>query len=86
MTLPTLAQSDRHEFLWSPVSPPLTVQPGDILQQIGEQLVVTTVAENMLIGKAFRNSPDGSNKTTQVGAAVSVNLLADVPVVYTEAD
>lgn len=41
MTLPTLARSDRHEFFWSPVSPPLTVQPGDILQQIGNQLVVT---------------------------------------------
>ncbi len=45
----------------------------------------SSVAENLLIGKAFRASPDGANKTTQVGASVSVNLLADTPVVYTEA-
>ena len=41
-------------------------------------------AEKALIAKAFRASPDGANKTTQVGASVSVNFLADVPVVYTE--
>lgn len=44
-----------------------------------------SVSENLLIGKAFRASPDGANKTTQVGASVSINLLADTPVVYTEA-
>jgi hypothetical protein len=43
-------------------------------------------AEKILAMKAFRASPDGANKTTQVGAAVSVNGLADVPVVYTEPD
>lgn len=46
----------------------------------------TPHAEDILIGKAYRSSPDGSNKTNQVGASVSVNLLADVPVVYTEPD
>lgn len=40
-------------------------------------------AEKILIGKAYRASADGANKTTQVGASVSVNLEADVPVVYT---
>ncbi len=44
----------------------------------------TDYAEKLLIGKSYRSSPDGVNKTTQVGAAVSCNLLADVPVVYTE--
>lgn len=43
-----------------------------------------TLAEDILIGKAFRASPDGANKTTQVGAQVSVNLTADNPVIYTE--
>lgn len=41
-------------------------------------------AEKILIGKAFRASPGGENKTSQVGAQVSINLLADEPVVYTE--
>lgn len=41
-------------------------------------------AEKLLAAKSFRASPDGSNKTTQIGASVSVNGLADVPVVYTE--
>jgi hypothetical protein len=41
-------------------------------------------AEKLLVMKAFRASPDGANKTTQVGASVSVNGLADTPVVYTE--
>lgn len=40
--------------------------------------------EKILINKAYRASPDGSNKTTQVGASVSINGQADVPVVYTE--
>ncbi len=44
----------------------------------------TEYAEKLLIGKSYRASPDGVNKTTQVGAAVSANLLADVPIVYTE--
>lgn len=42
------------------------------------------LAEKILIGKAYRASPDGVNKTTQVGAMVSANLLADTPIVYTE--
>jgi hypothetical protein len=44
----------------------------------------TEYAEKLLIGKSYRASPDGVNKTTQVGAAVSANLMADVPIVYTE--
>lgn len=43
-------------------------------------------AEKLLALKAFRASPDGSNKTTQIGASVSCNGLADSPVVYTEPD
>lgn len=42
-------------------------------------------AEKILLGKAFRASPDGTNKTTQIGASVSVNLLANEPVVHTGA-
>lgn len=42
------------------------------------------LAEKILALKAFRASPDGANKTTQVGASVSVNGLADTPIVYTE--
>lgn len=42
------------------------------------------LAEKVLLGKAFRASPDGTNKTTQVGASVSTNLLASTPIVYTE--
>lgn len=44
------------------------------------------VAKKALVCKAYRNSPDGANKTTQVGAAVSVNGLADNPFVYTPAE
>lgn len=40
-------------------------------------------AEKILMAKAFRASPDGANKTNQVGAMVSVNCLADTPVDYT---
>lgn len=43
-------------------------------------------AEKILLGKAYRASPDGVNKTTQIGASVSVNLLANEPIVYTGAD
>jgi hypothetical protein len=42
------------------------------------------IAEKLLAMKAYRASPDGANKTTQVGASISVNGLADTPVVYTE--
>lgn len=41
------------------------------------------LAEKILLGKAFRASPDGTNKTTQIDASVSTNLLASVPIVYT---
>lgn len=41
-------------------------------------------AEKVLAMKAYRASPDGANKTTQVGASVSINGLADTPIVYTE--
>jgi hypothetical protein len=44
---------------------------------------MSDLAEKILLGKAYRASPDGTNKTTQVGASVSVNLLADTPIVYT---
>lgn len=44
----------------------------------------TDLAEKVLLGKAFRSSPDGTNKTTQIGASVSTNLLASTPIVYTE--
>jgi hypothetical protein len=53
--------------------------------QIADQVdAVPDFAEKLLIAKAFRASPDGANKTTQVGASVSMNCLADVPAVYTE--
>ena len=41
------------------------------------------LAEKILLGKAYRASPDGTNKTTQIGASVSTNLLAAEPIVYT---
>ena len=44
----------------------------------------TELCERILVGMSFRASPDGANKTTQVGAGVSVNLLIDTPVSYTE--
>lgn len=40
------------------------------------------LAEKILLGKAYRESPDGTNKTTQIGASVSTNLLAANPIVY----
>ena len=43
----------------------------------------TELCERILVGMSFRASPDGANKTTQVGAGVSVNLLIDTPVSYT---
>lgn len=46
---------------------------------------IPELAEKILLGKAYRASPDGTNKTTQIGASVSTNLLASEPVVYTEA-
>jgi hypothetical protein len=45
---------------------------------------IPDLAEKILIGKAFRGSPDGANKTNQVGASLGCNLLADIPIVYTE--
>ena len=39
--------------------------------------------ENLAIAIAFRNSPDGSNVTTIVGASLSCNLLSDQKVIYT---
>ena len=54
-------------------------------EQMANEIDSTTdLAEKILIGKAFRASPDGANMTTQIGAQVSVNLLADNPIVYTE--
>lgn len=44
------------------------------------------LAQQILLGKAFRESPDGTNKTTQLGASVSTNLLASDPIVYTAAE
>lgn len=41
------------------------------------------LAEKILLGRAYRESPDGTNKTTQIGASVSTNLLAANPIVYT---
>jgi len=53
---------------------------------IADDLDSTSVfAEKILLGKAYRASPDGTNKTTQVGASVSVNLLANEPIVHTRA-
>jgi hypothetical protein len=40
-------------------------------------------AEKILAAIAYRNSPDGTNKENQVGASLSVNVAANVPVVYT---
>jgi hypothetical protein len=54
---------------------------GDVANSIDSN---SDLAEKILLGKAFRASPDGTNKTTQVGASVSTNLLASTPVVYTE--
>lgn len=44
------------------------------------------IAKKALVCKAYRESPDGANKTTQVGASVSVNGLASNPFVYTPAE
>lgn len=44
----------------------------------------SVLAEKMLAAKAYRMSPDGANKTTQVGAQMTLNFTADNPVTYTE--
>lgn len=41
------------------------------------------LAENALILKTFRNSPDGTNLENMVGGSVAVNFNADVPFVLT---
>ena len=41
------------------------------------------IAKTVLYAKMVAESPDGANLTTQVGAQVSVNPAADIPVVYT---
>lgn len=41
------------------------------------------LAENALILKTFRNSPDGTNLENMVGGSVAVNFNADVPFVMT---
>lgn len=56
------------------------------LEQIANQVDgLPEFAEKLLLAKAFRESPGGENKTTQIGASVGVNCLADVPVTYTKA-
>lgn len=56
----------------------------DDVGALADQLDATPeFAERLLAAKAYRNSPDGSNKVNQVGASVSVNANADFPVVYT---
>lgn len=40
-------------------------------------------AKKIAILKAFRNSPDGTNKTTMVGGSVSVDFNGDTPIVLT---
>ena len=54
---------------------------GDVADEMDAQ---PDFPKKVLIAKAFRSSPDGANKTNQVGAQVSINALADSPVVYTE--
>lgn len=44
------------------------------------------MAKKMLCLKAYRNSPDGANMTTMVGASCSIDFNADVPVVLTPGD
>lgn len=58
----------------------------DAVGEIADSIdAVPELAEKILLGKAYRESPDGTNKTTQIGASVSTNLLAANPIVYTEA-
>lgn len=41
------------------------------------------LAENMLILKTIRNSPDGANLENMIGASVAIDFNANVPVVMT---
>lgn len=59
---------------------------GDVKSVADSFDATADVAKKALMCKAYRNSPDGANKTTQVGASVSVNGLADNPFVYTPAE
>lgn len=43
----------------------------------------SAVAEDSLILKMFRRSPDGTNLENMVGGAVAINFDADVPFVLT---
>jgi hypothetical protein len=64
----------------------LEFQSWEAVGEIADNLDSTPdMAEKILLGKAFRASPDGTNKRTQIGASVSTNLLASEPIVYTEA-
>lgn len=60
--LPPIASNSKGQFRLIDFTPPLTLQVGDEVIHVGDQL----------------------SKTTQVGASVSANGLADTPIVYTE--
>lgn len=55
-------------------------------EEIPNQITFDTdadFAKKLAILKAYRNSPDGTNKTTGVGGTVSVDFNGDTPIVFT---
>ena len=56
------------------------------LAEIADQIDSDPIlAKRILMAIAYRMSPGGENKTTQVGAQVSANLIADNKITYTSA-
>lgn len=53
------------------------------LKAYGAGVVSDDIAKRIIAAKIVENSPDGANKSNQVGAQVSINPQAAVPVVYT---
>jgi hypothetical protein len=56
------------------------------VSDIADQIDADSVwLKKLIIARSYRSSPGGENKTTQVGAQASANLVASEPITYTEA-
>lgn len=45
----------------------------------------STWLKKLIVARSYRRSPGGEDKTTQVGAQASANLVAAEPIAYTDA-
>lgn len=60
-----------------------SVEDAKNASEIADMDTTGALAENALILKTFRNSPDGTNLENMVGGSVAINFNADVPFIMT---